>query len=95
MSPHQREQLERAEDTPYTHSSNNSNSHNFYLSTQISQIDHWDRPRIGSFALLPLENPLVLLVAARGGKPRYLPFPDSFVQLVNFAEGAWGFIAVN
>ena len=33
--------------TPYTHthsSSNSSNSHNFYLSTFISQIDCWDRP---------------------------------------------------
>ena len=60
-----REQLERAGDTFISPiRSNNSNSHNFYLSTRISQIDRWDRPRIGSSALLPLENPRVLLVAA-------------------------------
>ena len=69
-----------------SHSSNNSNSHNFYLSTRISQTDCWDRPCIGSFALLPLENPLVLLVAARGGKPRYLRFPDNSC---NIKQSSW------
>ena len=43
---HRREHLERAEDTFTLHiHSNNSNSHNFFISTRISQIDRWDRPR--------------------------------------------------
>ena len=32
----------------HTRSSNNSNSHNFYLSTRISQIDRWDCPLSGN-----------------------------------------------